>query len=108
MMKRCITSIRSSVFSVFSVLSVAIPFCFLALTITGCSKPEDARAGAGPTTAPATVTTAPVKVDAAQRTVDVPGTLYGDEEATISAKVSGRSEERRVGKECRSRWSPDP
>ena len=87
MMKRCITSVRSSV---FSVLSVAIPICFGALTITGCSKPEDARAGAGPTTAPATVTTAPVKVDSAQRTVDVPGTLYGDEEATISAKVSGR------------------
>src|SRR5688500_12939465 len=90
MMKRCITSIRSSVFSVFSVLSVAIPICLLTLAITGCSKPEDARAGAGPTTAPATVTTAPVKVDSAQRTVDVPGTLYGDEEATISAKVSGR------------------
>jgi multidrug efflux pump subunit AcrA (membrane-fusion protein) len=63
--------------------------------ITGCSERENARgagagAGAGPTTAPATVTTAAVNVDAAQRTVDVPGTLYGDEEATISAKVSGR------------------
>ena len=25
---------------------------------------------------------------------------------TFSLKKSGRSEERRVGKECRSRWSP--
>ena len=25
---------------------------------------------------------------------------------TILANISGRSEERRVGKECRSRWSP--
>src|SRR5258708_33165131 len=27
---------------------------------------------------------------------------------TNAANPSGRSEERRVGKECRSRWSPDP
>ena len=26
--------------------------------------------------------------------------------ATLSAGLEGRSEERRVGKECRSRWSP--
>src|SRR4030065_155350 len=25
----------------------------------------------------------------------------------IFSKITGRSEERRVGKECRSRWSPD-
>ena len=29
-----------------------------------------------------------------------------DEEAEIAAIVTDRSEERRVGKECRSRWSP--
>jgi multidrug efflux pump subunit AcrA (membrane-fusion protein) len=69
------------------VVSYALVF---SLTIVGCSERETARTGAGPTTAPASVTTAPVKVDAAQRTVDVPATLYGDEEATISAKVSGR------------------
>ena len=38
--------------------------------------------------------------------------VKGTDEVTInhlvndSRKVSGRSEERRVGKECRSRWSP--
>ena len=26
---------------------------------------------------------------------------------TVTDETSGRSEERRVGKECRSRWSPD-
>ena len=31
---------------------------------------------------------------------------YGVEKATLIAKYL-RSEERRVGKECRSRWSPD-
>ena len=30
----------------------------------------------------------------------------GDTDATISVSVEDRSEERRVGKECRSRWSP--
>src|SRR5258708_37073272 len=29
-----------------------------------------------------------------------------DEREVFAAKVTGRSEERRVGKECRSRWSP--
>ena len=75
-----------SVLSVLSVLSVAASV----LLSTGCSEREGARAGTGPTTAPATVAVAPVKLDAAQRTVDVTGTLYGDEEATISAKVGGR------------------
>ncbi len=56
----------------------------------GCSKEGSAQQRGAPTTAPATVTVAPVKVDTAQRTVETVGTLYGDEEATISAKVSGR------------------
>ena len=29
-----------------------------------------------------------------------------DDKSPISADYIGRSEERRVGKECRSRWSP--
>src|SRR2546427_10419715 len=33
-------------------------------------------------------------------------TLGGDELATILNGIGTRSEERRVGKECRSRWSP--
>src|SRR3712207_345431 len=31
---------------------------------------------------------------------------YNHVEAYANLRVSGRSEERRVGKECRSRWSP--
>ena len=81
--------VRSPLFSAPSALS-ALSVVALILVSTGCSDPENARAGGGPTTAPATVATAPVKVDAAQRAVDVTGTLYGDEEATISAKVGGR------------------
>ena len=35
------------------------------------------------------------------------GQLFTEQiEALIAAKRTGRSEERRVGKECRSRWSP--
>ena len=30
----------------------------------------------------------------------------GVSKTTVSRAISGRSEERRVGKECRSRWSP--
>ena len=30
----------------------------------------------------------------------------GSGKSTLSAVLTGRSEERRVGKECRSRWSP--
>jgi len=38
-------------------------------------------------------------------TVDI--TTYTEKEQLIEiAKKTGRSEERRVGKECRSRWSP--
>mgnify|MGYP002525894986 CR=1 FL=1 len=32
---------------------------------------------------------------------------WAEEELFLSAKEGARSEERRVGKECRSRWSPD-
>src|SRR3712207_686849 len=32
--------------------------------------------------------------------------LYGDEKPGATISESARSEERRVGKECRSRWSP--
>jgi len=34
------------------------------------------------------------------------GEYVGTEEAPVSIRVEVRSEERRVGKECRSRWSP--
>src|ERR1039458_6011794 len=38
--------------------------------------------------------------------VDVDGLRPG-QAATVDEHAFGRSEERRVGKECRSRWSPD-
>src|SRR5437868_10035955 len=34
------------------------------------------------------------------------GVVGGDHAALVDAEILGRSEERRVGKECRSRWSP--
>src|SRR3712207_8783543 len=39
---------------------------------------------------------------------DVPGPLHGgpDDDYTPEQLATMRSEERRVGKECRSRWSP--
>lgn len=36
---------------------------------------------------------APIRIEPLERTVDVPGQLYGDEQATISAKVPGRVRE---------------
>ena len=34
--------------------------------------------------------------------------VVGDVNATLACSVAARSEERRVGEECRSRWSPGP
>ena len=34
------------------------------------------------------------------------GRVYGTEDAAMVETEAERSEERRVGKECRSRWSP--
>lgn len=60
------------------------------MLLPGCSEAESASRRAIPTTAPVDVTVAPVRVDSAQRSVEVVGTLHGDEETTISAKVAGR------------------
>ncbi len=68
-------------------------FCILipaTLAAAGCSEAESAQARRGPTTAPVDVVVAPVRVDSIQRQVEVVGTLFGDEETTVSAKVSGR------------------
>ena len=37
----------------------------------------------------------------------LPALAEADDEFKYVVKFRGRSEERRVGKECRSRWSPD-
>ncbi len=61
---------------------------------TGCGKEEPTSPGRGG--APARdlpvvdVTIAPVQVETVRRSVEVLGGLFGDEEATISAKVTGR------------------
>ena len=34
------------------------------------------------------------------------GNIFSTVSATVGNDISTRSEERRVGKECRSRWSP--
>jgi multidrug efflux pump subunit AcrA (membrane-fusion protein) len=61
-----------------------------ATTLTACERKTQ---GAGPgaraaTTVPVVLT--PVKTLPVQRTVDVVGTLYGEEETVVSAKVPGR------------------
>src|SRR5256886_15133896 len=38
---------------------------------------------------------------------EIGGCPTGSAVATDAGRLSARSEERRVGKECRSRWSPD-
>lgn len=61
----------------------------LLFSTAGC---RDKEASQGPS-AEATrvvVTVSPVTMRSVQRAIDVVGTLYGDEESTISAKVSGR------------------
>lgn len=58
------------------------------LFLAGCSK--KAGAGDGPKADKIKVTLVPVRLQDVQREINAVGTLYGDEEATISAKVSGR------------------
>src|SRR5258706_4830965 len=57
-----------------------------------------------------------VKEEEGNKVLELPGApldsfsvQFGPTESSdiaISARIKGRSEERRVGKECRSRWSP--
>jgi multidrug efflux pump subunit AcrA (membrane-fusion protein) len=55
----------------------------------GCKERAEAKAERA-ASAPVPVTLAPARAGPVQRHVDVVGTLYGDEEATVSAKVPGR------------------
>ncbi len=61
----------------------------LFLATVGCRR-GPAPGGAPPEAPRVVVTTSAVSLRSVQRTIDVVGTLYGDEEATISAKVAGR------------------
>jgi len=61
------------------------------LAVAGCGDGSQAKAGGQPAPRdPVAVTLAPVTTRPVQRSVEVVGTLYGDEETTISAKVAGR------------------
>jgi RND family efflux transporter MFP subunit len=55
----------------------------------GCSGGDAAKGKKGPSD-PVAVTVLPAKTDAVQRSVDVVGTLYGQEDAIISNKVPGK------------------
>src|ERR1041384_4199980 len=61
-----------------------------ALGLPGCGKPPPVNVTGQGTAEKVKVTLGASKVEPVQRTVPVVGTLYGDEEATISAKVAGR------------------
>src|SRR5205809_3407128 len=65
---------------------VILVLCAL-LTAIGCNKPQATAARAD---APVPVTLAQASIQPVQRAVEVVGTLWGDEDVTISAKVPGR------------------
>lgn len=66
----------------------------LTIGLAGCNKPANGSGGgkgASPTpTEKVKVTLGSSKVQPVQRSVSVVGTLYGDEETVISAKIAGR------------------
>jgi RND family efflux transporter MFP subunit len=61
-----------------------------ATSLTACERKSQAAGAGARTPATVPVVLAPVKTLPVQRTVDVVGTLYGDEETVVSAKVPGR------------------
>jgi multidrug efflux pump subunit AcrA (membrane-fusion protein) len=56
----------------------------------GCDRDAAAKRAEARAADPIAVTVAPAVVAPVQRSVEVTGTLFGDEEATVSAKVPGR------------------
>src|SRR4051794_30744738 len=72
---------------------VSVVVLGVASLATGCpgSQAPAPPASSGPAAAkPILVSVAPARVETVQRSVTVFGTLHGDEEATISNKVTGR------------------
>jgi len=72
---------------------VLAPLCWFllawALALAGCDKAADGQAQRKQAP-PVEVRVLPVRLGQLQREVDVTGTLHGEEDASISAKVSGR------------------
>jgi RND family efflux transporter MFP subunit len=61
--------------------------------LVGCKKGEQPRAASARAGEVVPVALQPVQVQPTQRYVEVNGTLYGDEETTVAAKVAGRVRE---------------
>jgi RND family efflux transporter MFP subunit len=59
-------------------------------SLTACERKTQASAGAGRAATTVPVVLAPVKTLPVQRSVDVVGTLFGEEDTVVSAKVPGR------------------
>src|SRR5687768_11239453 len=59
-----------------------------AASVAGCGDDKAKQAARGPAAA-VPVTLAPARIGPLQRSVDVVGTLFGEEDATISNKVNG-------------------
>lgn len=72
-------------------LGLVLTAVFAATVFVGCDKAEDPKAGGkGAATQPINVSMLSTRLEPLERSVEVVGTLYGDEETTISAKVAGR------------------
>jgi RND family efflux transporter MFP subunit len=71
-------------------LLISLTGAALAIFVPACTKPADAKNAAGKSPATVPVTLTPVKRLPVTRTVEVVGTLYGEEETVVSAKVPGR------------------
>lgn len=69
----------------------AFVFAGSLILVAGCTRTEPAPPATAPTAKTALVVSVePVKSESVDRSVSVLGTLFGDEEATISNKVAGR------------------
>ena len=74
------------------IIRLALPLG-ITLLAAACSKREERGTGSqanAPAREPVPVTVRPVTVRTAQRSVEVTGTLFGEEEVTISNKVPGK------------------
>lgn len=78
---------RPSCCTVKPVIAAAL-FAVIALPLGCGKKSEDAAQKKAPEAI--AISMAPARLQSVQRTIDVVGTLYGDEEAQLSAKVAGR------------------
>src|SRR4051812_49982309 len=72
-----------------TVLSTAVAAAAVT-SLTACERKTQAAAGAARAATTVPVVLKPVKTPPVQRAVDVVGTLYGEEETVVSAKVPGR------------------